>query len=25
MRKGVSEPFIEKWVLRLIGVARLKS
>ena len=25
MRMGVSEPFIEKWVLRLIGVARLKS
>ena len=25
MRIGVSEPFIEKWVLRLIGVVRLKS
>ena len=25
MRKGVSEPIFEKWVLRLIGVARLKS
>ncbi|MBI3560550.1 MAG: FAD-dependent oxidoreductase [Gammaproteobacteria bacterium] len=25
MRRGVSEPIIEKWVLRLLGVARLKS
>lgn len=25
MRKGVSEPFIEKWILRLIGVMRLKK
>jgi sulfide:quinone oxidoreductase len=25
MRKGVSEPIFEKWVLRLIGLARLKS
>lgn len=25
MRKGVSEPIFEKWALRLIGLARLKS
>jgi sulfide:quinone oxidoreductase len=25
MRKGVSEPIFEKWVLQLIGLARLKS
>lgn len=25
MRKGVSEPFIEKWVLKLMGVVRLKQ
>lgn len=25
MRKGVSEPIFEKWVLRLIGLARLRS
>ncbi len=25
MRKGVSEPVFEKWVLRLLGIARLKS
>lgn len=25
MRMGVSEPFIEKWVLKLIGVVRLKK
>jgi sulfide:quinone oxidoreductase len=24
MRKGVSEPIFERWVLRLIGIARLK-
>jgi sulfide:quinone oxidoreductase len=25
MRKGVSEPIFERWVLRLIGIARLKT
>lgn len=25
MRKGISEPFIEKWVLRLAGIVRLKK